>query len=124
MRQDRVKEVWTRLSECEARVKFWCDIIKLGVGTRELENIGEHIHLKFRSKEMFTGKEERCLVEKGIELKWKDEKKFRRELKGNLDKEKEILGDSLMDIPDSFDPREQWPDCPTIKEIRDQGGNN
>jgi len=26
------------------------------------------------------------------------------------------------DIPDSFDPREQWPDCPTIKEIRDQGG--
>ena len=90
-----MKEVWTRLSECEARVKFWCDIIKLGVGTRELEDIGEHIHLKFRSKEMFTGKEERCLVEKGIELKWKDEKKFRRELKGNLDKEKEILGEAL-----------------------------
>jgi len=31
-----------------------------------------------------------------------------------------LLGDE--DIPDSFDPREQWPDCPTIKEIRDQGG--
>lgn len=25
------------------------------------------------------------------------------------------------DIPESFDSREQWPDCPTIKEIRDQG---
>jgi len=24
-------------------------------------------------------------------------------------------------IPDSFDSREQWPNCPTIKEIRDQG---
>merc|ERR1711892_1527899 len=28
----------------------------------------------------------------------------------------------VEDIPDNFDPREQWPDCPTIKEIRDQGG--
>jgi cathepsin B len=26
-----------------------------------------------------------------------------------------------QDIPDNFDSREQWPDCPTIKEIRDQG---
>lgn len=24
-------------------------------------------------------------------------------------------------IPDSFDSRQQWPNCPTIKEIRDQG---
>nr|CAI5838661.1 unnamed protein product [Callosobruchus analis] len=26
-----------------------------------------------------------------------------------------------MEIPDSFDAREQWPHCPTIREIRDQG---
>merc|ERR1712002_652011 len=26
-----------------------------------------------------------------------------------------------FEVPDSFDAREQWPDCPTIKEIRDQG---
>jgi len=24
-------------------------------------------------------------------------------------------------LPDSFDARTQWPKCPTIKEIRDQG---
>ncbi|ESN95021.1 hypothetical protein HELRODRAFT_186015 [Helobdella robusta] len=24
-------------------------------------------------------------------------------------------------IPDEFDPREQWPNCPTLKEVRDQG---
>ena len=24
-------------------------------------------------------------------------------------------------LPESFDAREQWPNCPTIKEIRDQG---
>jgi len=24
-------------------------------------------------------------------------------------------------LPDSFDPREQWPNCPTLKEVRDQG---
>lgn len=24
-------------------------------------------------------------------------------------------------LPDSFDAREQWPNCPTIKEVRDQG---
>merc|ERR1719348_1941518 len=27
-----------------------------------------------------------------------------------------------VEIPKNFDPREEWPDCPTIKEIRDQGG--
>nr|CAH04630.1 cathepsin B [Suberites domuncula] len=27
----------------------------------------------------------------------------------------------LKDVPDMFDARMQWPDCPTIKEIRDQG---
>ena len=27
----------------------------------------------------------------------------------------------LKDIPDSFDARIHWPDCPTIKEVRDQG---
>uniref|UniRef100_A0A8C9PU20 Cathepsin B n=1 Tax=Spermophilus dauricus TaxID=99837 RepID=A0A8C9PU20_SPEDA len=26
-----------------------------------------------------------------------------------------------INLPESFDAREQWPDCPTIKEIRDQG---
>ena len=25
------------------------------------------------------------------------------------------------DIPDTFDARDQWPNCPTIKEVRDQG---
>lgn len=26
-----------------------------------------------------------------------------------------------VDIPDSFDAREEWPECPSTKEIRDQG---
>lgn len=26
-----------------------------------------------------------------------------------------------MILPESFDAREQWPNCPTIREIRDQG---
>ena len=25
------------------------------------------------------------------------------------------------DLPENFDAREQWPDCPTLKEVRDQG---
>jgi len=29
--------------------------------------------------------------------------------------------EQVKDIPDSFDSRDQWPNCPTIKEIRDQG---
>lgn len=38
-----------------------------------------------------------------------------------------VLDDVLVhdvnetDIPESFDARQQWPDCPTIREIRDQG---
>jgi len=31
-----------------------------------------------------------------------------------------LLG--IESIPENFDPREKWPECPTIKEIRDQGG--
>ncbi len=27
----------------------------------------------------------------------------------------------LKDLPESFDSRMQWPNCPTISEIRDQG---
>ena len=27
----------------------------------------------------------------------------------------------LKDIPDSFDARKQWPYCPTLMEVRDQG---
>ena len=26
-----------------------------------------------------------------------------------------------VDIPDSFDARQEWPECPSTKEIRDQG---
>jgi len=28
---------------------------------------------------------------------------------------------NVADIPEQFDSREQWPDCPTLKEVRDQG---
>lgn len=30
--------------------------------------------------------------------------------------------DDYGDIPGSFDAREHWPECPTIKEVPDQGG--
>ena len=30
--------------------------------------------------------------------------------------------EGLEDIPDEFDPRQKWSTCPSIKEIRDQGG--
>ncbi len=51
------------------------------------------------------------------------EKAIRRQmgvLSGGLKlPEKDIV--PLKDIPDSFDSRTQWPNCPSIKEIRDQG---
>lgn len=27
----------------------------------------------------------------------------------------------LVDVPDTFDARQQWPSCPSISDIRDQG---
>ncbi|CAF4129098.1 unnamed protein product [Rotaria sp. Silwood2] len=37
-------------------------------------------------------------------------------------KELEILEhDVPNDLPENFDAREQWPNCPTLKEVRDQG---
>ena len=32
-----------------------------------------------------------------------------------------VLNIEARDLPDNFDARENWPNCPTIKEIRDQG---
>ncbi len=32
-----------------------------------------------------------------------------------------IIHDVPNDLPTNFDAREQWPNCPTIKEVRDQG---
>ena len=40
-------------------------------------------------------------------------KKLRKRLH-RLDKKDEKF-------PDSFDPRQKWPDCPTLREVRDQG---
>ena len=27
----------------------------------------------------------------------------------------------VNDLPTNFDPRTQWPQCPSLKEVRDQG---
>lgn len=32
-----------------------------------------------------------------------------------------FMGSIRDDLPDNFDSREKWSNCPTIKEIRDQG---
>lgn len=29
--------------------------------------------------------------------------------------------DLPTDLPENFDSRENWPNCPTIREVRDQG---
>lgn len=42
-------------------------------------------------------------------------------IKFRLPEKQDLLGDDDDDLPDNFDSREQWPDCPTIQEIRDQG---
>jgi cathepsin B len=33
----------------------------------------------------------------------------------------ELSANALEQIPEEFDSREQWPECPSIREIRDQG---
>ena len=93
--RDRVKETWLKLCECEARTKFWSDIVCLGVGTNELENIGESLHEKFKSKKMASGSEERSVIEEGAKLKLRDEKRYWRELKTVLEKEKRSLRDAI-----------------------------
>ncbi|KAK3924559.1 Cathepsin B [Frankliniella fusca] len=32
-----------------------------------------------------------------------------------------LVGSAALELPENFDAREQWPNCPTIGEIRDQG---
>lgn len=32
-----------------------------------------------------------------------------------------LVHDVPEDLPENFDARENWPNCPTLKEVRDQG---
>jgi cathepsin B len=36
--------------------------------------------------------------------------------------QKEFTRSELRRVPTSFDPREKWPECPTLNDIRDQSG--
>lgn len=47
-----------------------------------------------------------------------DSKKFRLP---ELEEPQGLVGAAASDLPESFDAREQWPNCPTIGEVRDQG---
>ena len=89
-RQERVKELLLKQVESEARVEFWSEVVRLKVGTRELENIGESLHEKFRSLSMKNGSVERVLVENGSVLKLRDEKRYRRELFMSTEGEKKL----------------------------------
>jgi len=40
---------------------------------------------------------------------------------GEPSKLDELVHDNVEDIPQEFDSRTAWPNCPTIKEVRDQG---
>lgn len=47
-----------------------------------------------------------------------DSKNFRLP---ELEQPEGLVGADASDLPESFDAREQWPNCPTIGEVRDQG---
>jgi len=40
---------------------------------------------------------------------------------GKPSKLEEFSHENVEDLPEQFDARTQWPDCPTIQEVRDQG---
>lgn len=39
----------------------------------------------------------------------------------NYQEKPKLMGSIRSDLPDEFDSRTNWPNCPTIQEIRDQG---
>lgn len=45
---------------------------------------------------------------------------YMKEITKNLDVLVHPVAD-LATVPDEFDSRENWPDCPTLREVRDQG---
>lgn len=40
---------------------------------------------------------------------------------GHVNSNLDVVTHDYQDLPDSFDSREQWPNCPTLQEVRDQG---
>ena len=90
-RQDRVRDAWRKLVECEERGKFWDKMVGLDLGVRELEHFGEDIKEKFRSEMMKGGNSEREVIRLVMKLKLKDEKSHQRELKRAKNKERDSL---------------------------------
>lgn len=40
---------------------------------------------------------------------------------GKPSKLPQLENQDKIDLPDTFDARTQWPNCPSIQEVRDQG---
>ena len=55
MRQDKIRDLWRKLVESEARIEIWGKLVRLVVVSKELELFGDNIRERFRSKKMNGG---------------------------------------------------------------------
>ena len=89
-RQNIVRDLCRKLVECEERLTFWRKMVKLGIGGREVEHLGDDIREKYRSESYKSGKSHREIIELVMSYKLKDEKRHQKEIKCKRNQEKEI----------------------------------
>ena len=61
------------------------------ISVREIEHLGENLNDKFRSESMRGGKSEQVVLRSIMELKYKDERRFQREVKKGKNEARKLL---------------------------------
>ena len=89
--RDSLREEWRKLVESEERFNFFKKMVGWDLEVREIEHLGDDLNKKFRSDRMRGGRSERVVIKTILDLKLKDERRFKRELKRRRDMARDKL---------------------------------
>ena len=79
--RDNLRDVGRRQVESEERLRFFKKMVGLNLTVIDVEHLGDELNNKFRSDCMKGGRSEQVVLNSIMELKYKDERRFQRQIK-------------------------------------------
>ena len=99
--RDSLRNVRRKQVESEERLKFLRKLVGREISVREIEHLGDELNNKFRSENMKGGRSEQAVLKSIMDLKYKDKRRFQREIKVRRNEARKLLEQSL-DSKNSF----------------------
>ena len=93
--RDSLRNVWRKQVESEERLKFLRKLVGREISVREIEHLGDELNDRFRSENMKGGRSEQVVLKSIMDLKYKDERRFQREIKARRNEARKLLEQSL-----------------------------